>query len=187
MRRLSKAQEYIAESQPVLGAKRILRAFKESSIRDALTNLYNRRFLEEATDNMIAGILRRGTNMGLLMCDLDFFKEVNDRYGHDVGDVVLKETAESIKKCVRSSDLTIRFGGEEFLVLLMDIIPECSVEVAEKIRLAIEQKKVHTTGGFVQKTISIGVCEFPRDTQGIWEAIKFADVALYKAKETGRN
>ena len=187
MRRLNKAQEYISESQPVLGAKRILRAFKESSIRDALTNLYNRRFLEETADNVSAGILRRGATMGLLMCDLDFFKEVNDRYGHNVGDVVLKETADCIKRSVRSSDLTIRFGGEEFLVLLMDIVPNCSVEISEKIRLAVEQKKIYTTGGFIQKTISIGVSEFPGDTQGLWEAIKFADVALYKAKEAGRN
>ena len=187
MRRLNKAQEYISEAQPVLGAKRILRAFKESSIRDALTNLYNRRFLEETTDNISAGILRRGTCMGLLMCDLDFFKEVNDRHGHDVGDVVLKETADCITRSVRNSDLVIRFGGEEFLVLLMDAAPDYSLEIAEKIRHAVEQKKIHITDGFLQKTISIGVSEFPRDTRGLWEAIKFADVALYKAKEAGRN
>jgi len=149
--------------------------------------LYNRRFLEETANGMSAAIMRRGTNMGLLMCDLDFFKEVNDRYGHDVGDIVLKETAECIKKSVRSSDMIIRFGGEEFLVLLMDVGYDYSMDIAEKIRVAVEQKKIQTIGGFLQKTISIGISEFPKDTQGLWEAIKFADVALYKAKEAGRN
>ncbi len=187
MRRLSKAREYISEAQPVLGTKTIMKAFKDFSIKDALTDLYNRRFLEETADNVVSGILRRATRLALLMCDLDFFKEVNDRYGHDVGDIVLKETAACIKRCVRSSDLVIRFGGEEFLVLLMDIENEYSMEIAEKIRITVEQNKIHTTGGFIQKTISIGISEFPMDTQGFWEAIKFADVALYKAKETGRN
>jgi len=187
MRRLSEAREYISEAQPVLGTKTIMRAFKEFSIKDALTDLYNRRFLEETADNVVSGILRRATRLALLMCDLDFFKEVNDRHGHDVGDVVLKETAACVKRCVRSSDLVIRFGGEEFLVLLMDIETDYSIAIAEKIRIAVEQNKIHTTGGFIQKTISIGISEFPSDTQGFWEAIKFADVALYKAKETGRN
>jgi diguanylate cyclase (GGDEF)-like protein len=187
MRRLSKANEYISEAQPVLGTKTIMRAFREFSIKDTLTDLYNRRFLEETADNLVSGILRRETRLALLMCDLDFFKEVNDKYGHDVGDVVLKETAACIKRCVRISDLVIRFGGEEFLVLLMDIEPDYSMEIAEKIRITVEQNKIHATAGFIQKTISIGISEFPMDTQGFWEAIKFADVALYRAKETGRN
>ena len=118
---------------------------------------------------------------------LDFFKQTNDVYGHDVGDQVLKEAANIIKKNVRSSDIVIRYGGEEFLVLLTDTKPEDSVTVAEKIRERIEETKVKITGGFIQKTISIGVSEFPADTQNFWEAIKYADVALYKAKERGRN
>jgi diguanylate cyclase (GGDEF)-like protein len=185
--KIKKSQQYIQEAQPVLEAKRIMRAFKESSIRDGLTDIYNRRFLEETSETLVSGILRRKTSLGLLMCDLDFFKEVNDKYGHDTGDKVLKATAEVIKKSVRTSDLVIRFGGEEFLVLLIDIHPETSIEIAEKIRITMEQTKVSITGGAISKTISIGVCEFPQDTQSFWEAIKFADVALYKAKETGRN
>jgi len=185
--KIKKSQQYIQEAQPVLEAKRIMRAFKESSIRDGLTDIYNRRFLEETSETLVSGILRRKTSLGLLMCDLDFFKEVNDKYGHDTGDKVLKATAEVIKKSVRTSDLVIRFGGEEFLVLLIDIHPETSIEIAEKIRMTMEQTKVSITGGAISKTISIGVCEFPQDTQSFWEAIKFADVALYKAKETGRN
>lgn len=186
-RKMSRAKQYITEAQPVLEAKRLMKTLKESAFRDALTGLYNRRFLEESFENMATGVLRRGTTLGLLMCDLDFFKRTNDEYGHDVGDMVLKEAANNIRKSVRASDLVIRFGGEEFLVMLMDIKPEEAVIIGEKIREKIEGTKVKITGGFIQKTISIGVSEFPNDTKNFWEAIKFADVALYKAKDLGRN
>jgi diguanylate cyclase (GGDEF)-like protein len=186
-RKMSRAKQYITEAQPVLEAKRLMKTLKESAFRDALTGLYNRRFLEESFENVAAGILRRGTVLGLMMCDLDFFKRTNDEYGHDVGDIILKETASIIRTAVRNSDIAIRFGGEEFLVMLMDIKPEEAVIIGEKIREKIEGTKVKITGGFIQKTISIGVSEFPTDTQNFWEAIKFADVALYKAKDFGRN
>lgn len=186
-KKISRAKQYITDAQPVLEAKRLMKTLKESAFKDALTGLYNRRFLEESFENLVAGALRRGTTLGLLMCDLDFFKQTNDVYGHDVGDMVLKEAASNIRKNVRTSDLVIRFGGEEFLVLLIDTKPGDSFDVAEKIRERIEESKVKIAGGFIQKTISIGVSEFPTDTQNFWEAIKFADVALYKAKERGRN
>lgn len=185
--RILKARQYIREAQPVLEAKRVMRAFKETSIKDGLTDIYNRRFLEETSESLVAGIQRRNTTLGFLMCDLDFFKEVNDKYGHDNGDKVLKITSDVIKKSVRNSDLVIRFGGEEFLVLLIDIQPEMSVEIAKKIKTNMEQTKISIAGVTIKKTISIGVSELPKDTQSFWEAIKFADVALYKAKETGRN
>ena len=185
--RILKARQYISEAQPVLEAKRVMRAFRETSIKDGLTDIYNRRFLEETSENLVAGIQRRNTTLGFLMCDLDFFKEVNDKYGHDNGDKVLKITADIIKKSVRSSDLVIRFGGEEFLVLLIDIQPEKSIEIAKKIKSNMENTKISIAGATITKTISIGVSEIPKDTQSFWEAIKFADVALYKAKETGRN
>jgi two-component system cell cycle response regulator len=186
-KKISRARQYIMEAQPVLEAKRLMKTLKESAFKDALTGLYNRRFLEESFESMVAGTLRRGSTMGLLMCDIDFFKQTNDIYGHDVGDNVLKEAATNIKRSVRTSDLVIRFGGEEFLVLLQDIKPGDALEVAEKIRQRIEESKIKIAGGFIQKTISVGVSEFPSDTQNFWEAIKYADVALYKAKEWGRN
>lgn len=184
---LGRAEQYIREVQPVLEAKRLMRTLKESATKDALTGFYNRRFLEESFENIVAGVLRRGTVLGLLMCDLDFFKQTNDVYGHDVGDLVLKETANNIRKSVRNADIVIRYGGEEFLVLLVDAKPGDSVFVGEKIRETLQDAKIKMAGGFIQKTISIGVSEFPADTQNFWESVKFADVALYKAKETGRN
>jgi diguanylate cyclase (GGDEF)-like protein len=186
-RQIIKADQYIKESSAVIEAKRLTCALKESSIRDQMTGLYNRRFLEEYVETLIAGVTRKGGQLGLLMCDLDFFKEVNDKYGHDAGDAVLKETTHVISRSARSADLVIRFGGEEFLVIVNDSKPGDADEVAERIRTKIAATKVKTFGQVIQKTISIGYSEFPKDTQNFWEAIKYADIALYKAKESGRN
>ncbi|RJQ20594.1 MAG: diguanylate cyclase [Nitrospiraceae bacterium] len=186
-KRLFKAQQYIAESLSVIEAKRLMHTLKESALKDSLTGLYNRRFLQEYTETLVAGVLRREKTVGLIMCDLDFFKQVNDLYGHNVGDNVLKETAEIIRKCIRSSDLVIRFGGEEFLVLMLDINPGETVKVAEKIRETVEQTKIKVSDGVIKKTISLGISEFPADAESFWQAIKFADVALYRAKDSGRN
>jgi len=186
-KKIGRAKQFIKEAQPVLEAKRLMQFLKMTAIRDSLTGLYNRRFLEESSGSITSGILRRETNMAILMCDIDYFKQVNDSHGHDVGDMVLKETASSILETVRSADMVIRYGGEEFMVILMDIKLGNSENVAEKIRKNIEDLKVKIPSGFLKKTISIGICEFPQDTANFWEAVKYADVALYKAKETGRN
>ncbi len=187
VRQVSKAEQYIKESSAVIEAKRLTDALRDSAVRDQMTGLYNRRFLEEYVETLIANVMRNGTQLGLLMCDLDYFKEVNDKYGHDVGDAVLKESASVIAKNARTADLVIRFGGEEFLVIINDAKDGDAQEVAERIRKKTEHTKVKTNSGIIQKTISIGYSEFPKDTQNFWEAIKYADIALYKAKETGRN
>ncbi|MEO0278313.1 MAG: GGDEF domain-containing protein [candidate division WOR-3 bacterium] len=181
------AKTYIEEATPVIEAKRYAESLKEQTFKDALTGLYNRRFLEAMIDNLVAQITRRESVLGILMCDLDFFKSVNDKYGHDAGDLVLKQTAEILKNNVRKSDFVIRFGGEEFLILLVDVSEGKSLDIAEKLRKEVEIYDFKIPQGIVKRTISIGVSEFPIDTQMIWEAIKYADVALYKAKEFGRN
>ena len=164
-----------------------MQTLRESAMVDPLTGLYNRRFLQEHTAQLISGALRRKTQIGLLVCDLDYFKQVNDAHGHDAGDQVLRETSIVMKKTVRDSDIVIRFGGEEFLILLMDVQAGDALIVAEKIRKSIEALKVSVGDKILQKTISIGVAEFPGDTDGFWQAIKYADVALYRAKDQGRN
>jgi len=178
---------YLDESAPVLEARTYMDLLKEQSIIDALTGLYNRRFLEETINTITAQIKRRGTTLGILAIDVDYFKQVNDAYGHDAGDKVLVEVAKTIKSSIRESDIAVRYGGEEFLVLLMDVQPGYSVHVAEKIRTAVESKVIDIGTAQLKKTISIGVSEFPVDSDKIWQCIKFADVALYRAKEEGRN
>ncbi len=179
---------YLLEASPVLESKNLMEILREQSYIDQLTGLYNRRFLDEILDKISAQIRRRRTGLGILMVDIDYFKQVNDQYGHDVGDRVLREVANTIKKNVREADYVVRFGGEEILVLLMDIREGMAEKIAEKIRRAVENMTIEITGGVLKKTVSIGVSEFPKDCNGkIWQCIKFADVALYKAKESGRN
>lgn len=185
--RIFKAETYIKQALSVLEAKRLMNTLRESALKDALTGLYNRRFLQDHASHLISGVLRRKKTLGLIMCDLDYFKQVNDQYGHDVGDLVLKETAVLINKGVREADIVIRFGGEEFFILLVDINPGDSMLVAEKIRKIFDDTKIKVPNGSIHKTLSLGVSEFPGDGEGFWQCIKYADVALYKAKETGRN
>jgi len=185
--RIFKAERYINESLAVIETKRLMSSLRDSALVDAQTGLHNRRYLQEYTEKIVSGVLRRGKAIGLIMCDLDYFKQVNDTYGHAAGDTVLKETAHVIRQSVRESDIVIRFGGEEFLVVLLDISSGESLHIAEKIRLNIEQLKIKLPDGIIQKTISLGVSEFPADTGTLWSCIKFADVALYRAKADGRN
>lgn len=186
--RVHRATRYIKEATPVIEAKRFASALQETTLRDPMTDLYNRRFLESYTDTLVASTIRRKTKVGILMCDMDFFKEVNDTYGHETGDIVLIKTAEVLKSCVRASDMVIRYGGEEFIVLLIDVkTKDDAVELAEKIRKTMEGTTINVPDGTLKKTMSIGVSEFPDDTDAFWEAIKYADVALYQAKDSGRN
>ncbi|MBF0239463.1 MAG: sensor domain-containing diguanylate cyclase, partial [SAR324 cluster bacterium] len=186
-RKIFRAKNYITESIHVIEAKRLMNTLKDSAIKDTLTGLYNRRLLQESGDSIVSGVLRRKKTLGLLMVDLDYFKQVNDTYGHDVGDQVLSTLAVVLKSSVRTSDIVIRFGGEEFLIILMDVEDGESLKIAEKIRSNIEKMEVKVHDGVLKKTGSIGLSEFPKDTDGFWQAIKYADISLYFAKESGRN
>jgi len=178
---------YLREAGPVLEAKRLMEHLRENSLRDGMTGMYNRRFLEEYVSTLVAGSQRRKAAFSVLMLDLDFFKQVNDTHGHEVGDKVLKTLADILMRNVRSSDMAVRYGGEEFLLVLTDTGADGAMKLAEKIRAEVEATKVPTVGGILQKTISIGVAEYPCDSDTFWQVVKFADVALYKAKSSGRN
>jgi diguanylate cyclase (GGDEF)-like protein len=187
LERLPFVHVYLREMAPVLEAKRLTETLRDSSLRDAMTGLHNRRFLEEYIDTLVRGARRRDGRLALLMLDLDYFKMVNDSYGHDVGDSVLKGLAEVLQDSVRASDILVRFGGEEFLIVLQDVEPEAGVAVAEKIRRRVAEFRFRVADGALQKTISIGVAVFPDDGETFWQVLKYADVALYRAKEEGRD
>ncbi len=178
---------YLREAAPVLETKKLMETLRESSLRDPMTGLNNRRFLEEYVDTLVATVQRRKARVAVMMLDLDFFKMVNDTYGHDAGDTVIKALAKVLRQSVRTSDLVIRYGGEEFLIVLNDTPPEDADIVAEKIRASVEALDIQAGSTLIKKTISIGVSDFPNDSDTFWQAVKFADVALYQAKETGRN
>jgi len=178
---------YLRETAPVLETKRLMENLRDSTLRDPMTGLNNRRFLEEYVETLVSSVQRKRAHVAILMLDLDYFKMVNDTYGHDAGDAVLKALSTLLKQSVRASDLVIRYGGEEFLIILIDSEGEAADNVAEKIRLAVEGLKVQVAGVTLQKTISIGIADFPTDSDTFWQAVKFADVAMYQAKDRGRN
>jgi diguanylate cyclase (GGDEF)-like protein len=178
---------YLREASPVLETKRLMETLREANLRDPMTGLNNRRFLEEYVETLVTNVQRKKSHLSILMLDLDYFKMVNDTYGHDAGDAVLKALAKVLKQSVRASDMVIRYGGEEFLIILQDAEGGKADVIAEKIRLAVENIKTQVASVVIQKTISIGISDFPSDSDTFWQAVKYADVALYQAKETGRN
>ena len=181
-------ESYLNEAASIIEAKYTLNLMKQSSITDQLTGLYNRRYLEEILDKIAASAIREKSLLGVLMIDIDYFKKVNDTLGHDAGDEVLSQLAKVLVNTVRDSDFVVRFGGEEFIVILQNVkTEEGIIKVAEKIRETFKDLKITVNGKTLNKTVSIGVSVFPEDTNKIWESIKFADLALYEAKRTGRN
>jgi len=167
---------------------RLREALRTQSVRDALTGLYNRRYLEETLERELRRAARAGHSLGILMIDLDHFKKFNDAYGHDAGDMVLRETGVSLTKGIRAEDFVCRFGGEEFVVVLPTADPETSRARAEKLRLKMRELTIMYQGkslGMV--TISVGVAAFPEHGRSPKELMAAADAALYQAKRGGRD
>lgn len=184
---LPSIKNYFEAAKAVIESRTLMDKLRDSSLRDGATRLYNRRFLEEFIDRSAAQALRSNVNYAVLMIDIDFFKMVNDTYGHDAGDLVIKSLAEILQHSIRKSDLPIRYGGEEFLVLLHNTTQEGALAIAEKIRTVFNGKKFQFGSDTIQKTLSIGVSHFPLHADSLWKVIKFADIALYEGKHTGRN
>jgi diguanylate cyclase (GGDEF)-like protein len=182
-------KNYIMEASPSLMVKLLLDELKTSAFKDGLTGLYNRKFLDEHLNKLIPQALRENINIGVLMLDMDHFKAVNDEYGHDVGDIVLKELAKILSDNVRESDIVVRYGGEEFIVLLVGIDNENSaLNIANKLRERVASNEINIyAGNKLRKTISIGLSMFPLDSNNFELAMKNADIALYEAKSSGRN
>jgi diguanylate cyclase (GGDEF)-like protein len=181
-------RNYLEAAKPVIESKILMDKLRETSLRDAMTGLYNRRFLEEFIDKIMNQAQRENETYSVMMLDVDWFKMVNDTYGHDVGDKVISAIGKLLNETVRNSDLAIRYGGEEFVVMLHNATDEGTLDVAKKIHSSFANLIFDVGAGeTLQKTMSIGVSKFPIDGDSIWKCIKFADTALYKAKTTGRN
>jgi len=161
--------------------------FRQLSITDKLTNSYNRRYFFEMSQNILLIAARERKHVTLLMIDVDYFKHVNDRYGHQAGDYVLVELVKSIKNLLRKSDFLARIGGEEFAILLNDTSLVQSRVIAEKVRVMIENTPFIYNGITIQTTISIGLAEINNENASIEHLYKQADQQLYIAKNAGRN
>jgi two-component system, cell cycle response regulator len=187
--KISFIKSYINESAPSIEVKLLMEALQQSAFRDGLTGLYNRKFLEEHSKKLIPQALRDKFNIGVLLLDMDHFKAVNDEYGHDIGDKVLKELSRILNETVRESDIIIRYGGEEFIVLLVNVkTEEQAMAVANKIRIKVSENEIDVyAGSKLKKTVSIGLGMFPDDSTSLESVIKNADIALYEAKSKGRN
>lgn len=178
---------FISQIQDITRRKQLEEELTNLANEDFLTKVANRRyFIEHATREIVRGS-RFNEPLALLMLDIDKFKAVNDKYGHDVGDKVLKATAECCKHAIREVDLFGRLGGEEFGALLISTDLRIAGIIAERIRKNVENLVIQTTKGDIRITISIGFTVFTGSEKSIEERMKLADEALYQAKDAGRN
>ena len=181
-------QDYVDAAKTVIVSKKLMNILEHNAQTDTLTGLKNRKYLEDITSKVTSQIKRSGITYAVLLLDIDLFKMVNDTYGHDIGDNAIKIVAQTLNENIRESDIAFRYGGEEFIVLLYNCNEQGAIDVAQKIRRSFSKKNIPTGGtNFIQKTMSIGVSVLPMDSTELDESIKFADLALYEAKNSGRN
>jgi diguanylate cyclase (GGDEF)-like protein len=154
---------------------------------DALTGLANRRAFDEWIEQLVLHADRFGHSLSLILADVDHFKQVNDTFGHEVGDVVLKSIAQTLQEGVRAVDVCARFGGEEIAILLPQTAIVGAVELADRLRKAVSEQLIHAAGEEIPVTISCGVATYPEGVLTKEQLFAAADRALYEAKSAGRN
>jgi diguanylate cyclase (GGDEF)-like protein/PAS domain S-box-containing protein len=174
-------------SARILEVEALTVRLRDQAIRDPLTGLHNRRYLEEALVRDAAHATRTGHPLTLAMLDVDRFKQINDRHGHAIGDLVLLRLADVLRAGVRESDLVCRVGGEEFLVVLPGAPLPAAVRRAEEWRERFAAESVEAPAGSVSSTVSIGVALYRGDSESIGAVLERADRALYAAKAAGRD
>jgi diguanylate cyclase (GGDEF)-like protein len=160
--------------------------FLEPMLKDKLTGAYNKRYFDSFLQESIDTALKTSQDLSVMMIDLDHFKLINDTYGHVFGDVVLSKVSTIIRDCLRKDDFVVRYGGEEFVVLLFNIDSVIAMMLAERIRKMIESCEIYNDDGSIcaQITISIGISNLQKRRITALEMVNDADKALYKAKET---
>ena len=180
-------KKYLEETKPILESRMLMDVLRERNLVDGLTGLYNRKYLDEFIDKKMPHELEKGTTYAVMFLDIDYFKMVNDTYGHDAGDAILQKLSRTMKDSISEKEFIIRFGGEEFLIIMKNPTAESANELATRINAEFAKLVFTFNNNSFSKTVSIGYAFFPSDTDQIWKCIKFADLCLYKAKETGRN
>jgi diguanylate cyclase (GGDEF)-like protein len=160
----------------------------ERALRDPLTGLYNRGVFEERLDSEWAYQSRSGTSVGVLMVDLDHFKRVNDSFGHQAGDIVLRLVAATMQRVVRRYDFVARYGGEELAIVARDLTARNAEILGERVRSSVEKLRIPWEGDVIRVSISVGVAATESGRfAGPAELVAGADAALYEAKRRGRN
>lgn len=180
---------YLAGLTLFLFSSYMLDAHRELEIQattDSLTGLYNRRFFLQQSKGILKSAERKKEPMCVMMCDIDYFKEVNDCFGHKMGDNALVAFAQVLKGSLRAGDVLARYGGEEFIVLLPQTNREKALHVAERMRHETENLALEASNGIIKLTASFGLCEV-NEYEEIETSITQADKAMYNAKSAGRN
>jgi diguanylate cyclase (GGDEF)-like protein len=161
---------------------------RNQSLRDSLTGLYNRRYLDESLERELSRCQRKSASLAVLMLDVDHFKRFNDEFGHEAGDIVIQSLANVLRKFSRKDDIACRYGGEEFIFVIPEIDLEAVLKRAESLHEALSQLHIRYGGKtLTQITISVGVALYPLHGNNMHDLIAASDRALYEAKNTGRN
>jgi diguanylate cyclase (GGDEF)-like protein len=161
---------------------------RTQSVRDPLTNLYNRRYMEESLDRELSRAVRKNSPLSLMLIDVDYFKRFNDTFGHEAGDMVLRSLGSLLQTQLRREDIICRYGGEEFIVILPDAALDSTRQRGEQLREATKELVTEFRGQALGKiTLSIGVATFPQNGTTVEALVEAADAALYQAKKHGRD
>lgn len=166
---------------------RLRESLRMECIRDPLTGLYNRRYMEESLEREARRAKRHNMSIGIIMLDIDHFKHFNDIFGHEAGDIVLKELGSFLRAHTRGEDIACRYGGEEFLVILPETPREVVIQRAQELHIGVKKLKIVYRGRLLHITISAGVAVLPDQSSNVKEVVKAADTAMYQAKEHGRD
>ena len=180
---------YIGFASGALSSLQLLAATRERALRDSLTGAHNRAFLSEYLPKTIATAKRHRSQVAVLMADLDHFKRINDEYGHPIGDQAIIAFARCVQDQIRATDVLVRYGGEEFAIVLADVTLDGAAATAERIRSAVEAVRLSANGVEIGSIVrvSIGVAMFPEHGEELQRLVGVADAALYTAKQQGRN
>lgn len=187
--RESLLESYLGTSASVLSNLQLLQTMREQANMDPLTGLYNRRFCKDYARKLMAMARRKDTPLGFIMLDLDHFKNINDVFGHEVGDRILKQFAKTVTQTMRETNLTARLGGEEFVILLPDTGADACLVVAERVRNAVAHMRIPQIKDrqLPPITVSLGIAVYPDHGGTLEEMLHSSDRALYESKRAGRN
>lgn len=182
-----RSQELIARTRTHIELKKAKEKLLKMAVTDELTTLFNRRYFMSRLNQEFERVKRYESIFTFIMIDIDYFKKVNDTHGHLAGDCVLRNCAEIMKKSLRISDTVGRIGGEEFAILLPETEIEYGVEIAERLRKKIDESDLEFEGKNLKVTISAGISDSDSNDLTVDAVLNRSDIALYEAKEAGRN